>query len=383
VRSPPSSSSLLILVSTPWQLFCALGLLFGPYRHARRTLALIDQRSGRRDPWHDVLDQLNEPGLQIRTLPAIGKSPLAKLRNTRGVLRQVSALVDEVQPDEIIGGNDRRVEFQYAMAHASRRRYTLGAYLDDGTFSYSGLNNLRKRRHDSLLTQLEKLSGRLHYGNWYDKPAALGTSRWVEYAWLAFPEHAHALLASKPRLALDPYWYRRSEVLALCQRLTEGNTSTSAPAAFDRLLLLPHDHLLRADAGLRAALTQQLDDARRNGEQIAIKRHPRSESWLLDVDRSGLVELDSRLPIEAYAPWLAHAKIAGTLSTALLSLRWLCPDARIEALSHAGALADPLQPLYRRLGIRVGETEPLDRPLPTQVQVHAKAAANETWLLVG
>ena len=84
------ASSLLVMVSTPWQLFCALGLLFGPYRHTRRTLLL--------------LQSLDEPGL-----------------------RQVAALVDETQPDEIIGGNDRRVELQYAMAHANRRRYTLGA----------------------------------------------------------------------------------------------------------------------------------------------------------------------------------------------------------------------------------------------------------------
>lgn len=386
-RSPHSTSSVLIFVSTPWQLFCALGLLFGPYRHAQRTLALIDQRVGRRDPWHAVLAALAEPGLRIATLPAIGKSPLAKLRRTRGVLAQVQALVDEAQPDEIIGGNDRRVEFQYAMAQANLRRCTLGAYLDDGTFSYSGLSRVRTRRHERLLAWAERIGGRLHYGRWYHKPAALGLSRWVEYAWLAFPEQAHPQLLAKPRRALDPYWYRRSEVQALCRQLVENSSGGDAatPAGYDRLLLLPHDHLLRAGAGLRAALSRQIDDARRSGERVAVKRHPRSGGWALDVDHQGLVELDARLPIEAYAPWLAQARIVGTLSTALLSLRWLCPDAHIESLPHAGALQDPLQALYRRLGIGVvGEAAAAIVAPPRLTQRQASApAANETWLLVG
>ncbi|WP_428312049.1 hypothetical protein [Hydrocarboniphaga sp.] len=369
----PQASSLLVLVSTPWQLFCALGLLFGPYRHARRRLVLIDQRGDRRDPWLPLLQSLNLPGLQISSLPAIGKSPLRKLLRTRVVLRQIAALVDETQPDEIIGGNDRRVEFQYAMAHANRRRYTLGAYLDDGTFSYSGLSSLRPRRYENLLRRLERWSSRMHYGSWYDKPTSLGSSRWVEYAWLAFPQHAHPQLATKPRLALDPYWYRRSEVQALCQRLIEGSQGAAITRGFDSLLILPHDHLLRADPALRAALSQRLDQALRNGQSVAVKRHPRSSDWLLDVDRSHLAELDSRLPIEAYAPWLGQAQIVGTLSTALLSLRWLCPDARIEALSQHGSLADPLLGLYQRLGIGV------DAPAPKLLP----PVNDPVWLLVG
>jgi hypothetical protein len=381
MRSPQNTSNLLILVSTPWQLFCALGLLFGPYRHARRTLALIDQRDDRRDPWRSVLENLQEPGLSVVTLPAIGKSPLAKLRHTRGVLRQVAALVEQVQPDEIIGGNDRRVEFQYAMAQASRHRYTVGAYLDDGTFSYSGLSNVRRRRGERWLNWIEQITGRLHYGRWYDKPAALGLSRWVEYAWLAFPQHAHPQLLAKPRFGLDPYWYRRSDVLALCRRLIEGEQAGAGLQNFDRLLLLPHDHLLRADAELRATLSRQINTARSIGERIAVKRHPRSTAWVLDADRSGVIELQAQLPIEAYAPWLAQARIVGTLSTALLSLRWLCPDATITALNPSGEIRDPLQALYQRLGI--GEPAAVNALGSWQRIAGVAPAANQTWLLVG
>jgi hypothetical protein len=83
--------------------------------------------------------------------------------------------------------------------------------------------------------------------------------------------------------------------------------------------------------------------------------------------------IQSRLPIEAHAPWLAQARIVGTLSTALLSRRWPCPDAAIEALSQRGAVADPLQPLYRRLGIGI------DTPASTLLT----APRDTVWLLIG
>ena len=233
------------------------------------------------------------------------------------------------------------------------------------------------------LASITSAAGAAELKLWYDKPAALGLSRWVEYAWLAFPQHAHPQLLAKPRFGLDPYWYRRSDVLALCRRLIQGEQAGAGLQNFDRLLLLPHDHLLRADAELRATLSRQIDTARRSGERIAVKRHPRSTAWVLDADRSGVIELEAQLPIEAYAPWLAQARIVGTLSTALLSLRWLCPDATITALNPSGEIRDPLQALYQRLGIGSGEPAVASGLGNWQRIAGVAPAANQTWLLVG
>ena len=45
-----------------------------------------------------------------------------------------------------------------------------------------------------------------------------------------------------------------------------------------------------------------------------------------------------------------------------MSLRWLCPDAAIEALSQRGSVADPLLGLYQRLDIGVDVPAPARRP---------------------
>lgn len=372
----PAPRSVLLLVSTPWQLFCALGLLFGPYRNARRTLALIDQRPGRENRWLDALANLAEPGLTIVELPRIGKSVFDKLLRTRPVLRAVQKLVLDCEPDEVVGGNDRRVEFQYAAQIAHKRFGARGVYLDDGTFSYSGLVNLRPRRAEAVIQALEALGGWLCYGLWYRKPLALGLSNWTQSAWLAFPEHAHEGLAQKPRQALRAEWYRTPQLLAISAQLIRTVGGSEPPAEeIDELLLLPHDHLLKADRPLRLALSRRLSEASAAGRRVAVKRHPRSREWLLDVPRNDWVEFDPRLPIEAYAPWLPRTHVIGSLSTALLSLRWLCPAARIESIEHEGALRDPLQALYPRLGI-LGRSEALYRIASLWVD-------SQRWVLVG
>ncbi|WP_341918686.1 hypothetical protein [Hydrocarboniphaga effusa] len=368
--------SVLLLVSTPWQLFCALGLLFGPYRDARRTLALIDQRPGRENRWLDALAHLAEPGLRIVELPRIGKSVFDKVLRTRPVLRRVRKLVLECEPDEVVGGNDRRAEFQYAAQIAQKRFGARGVYLDDGSFSYSGLVSLRPRRAEALIQALEALGGWLCYGLWYRKPLALGLSNWSQSAWLAFPEHAHEGLSRKPRRALRAEWYRTPQLRSISERLIRTIGDGEPPArAIDELLLLPHDHLLRVDRPLRSALSQRLSEARAAGRRVAVKRHPRSREWLLDAPRDELIEWDPRLPIEAYAPWLQQAHVIGSLSTALLSLRWLCPAARIESIEHQGALRDPLRALYPRLGI-LGRSETLHR-------IASLWADSQRWVLVG
>jgi len=341
----------LLLLSTPWHVFAGLGLVFGPYRGRQVELVLIDQPRGRESPWWPVLQQL--PGIRVSQLPAIGKHAWDKLLHLRAVLMRIDTLVDALQPAEIVCGNDRRVEFQYAMHRCARQgRPARGLYLDDGSFSYSGRICARPQHWTGLRRAAEWIGDQLALMHWREHPRPLGTSRWVEAAWLAFPMHAHAALRDKACQALDPAWYRGPQMLATCaQLLALQGFDAAGLSGIDTLVLLPHDHLLRASPELRERYARVIDSERSAGRRVAVKRHPRSLGHEVLWVHDAVLELPAELPLEVLAPHIGAGRVYSALSTVLVNLRWMRPDIEVYALGCNSGLSDPLSQLYPRIGV--------------------------------
>jgi hypothetical protein len=356
-ENPPASQRsaagpVLLLLSTPWHVFAGLGLLFGPYRHRRVDIVLIDQPRGRESPWWPVLNTL--PGVRVSQLPAVGKQAWDKLLHLRSVLMRIETIVDALRPVEIVCGNDRRVEFQYAMRRCARRGAPArGLYLDDGSFSYSGRICARPQHFGALRQAVEWLGDRLALMPWREHPRPLGTSRWVDGAWLAFPAHAHAALRNKPCEALEPAWYRGPQMLAVCaQLLAAQGFDMRLLCGIDTLVLFPHDHLLRASAALRERYARIIAQELSAGRRVAVKRHPRSLSREVGWEWASVLELPAALPLEVLAPQISAGRVYSALSTVLVNLRWLRPDIEVYALGGASASSDPLSQLYPRIGVR-------------------------------
>lgn len=235
----------------------------------------------------------------------------------------IQKLLSRFEPEWIYTGNDRRIEFQYAMAHSKAR----GVYLDDGTYSYIG-----RKTHWFKDQVVDNLVKKLVYGWWWKQPVAIGASSWIDHSVLAFPQSAVAALRQKPCLQL-PSNLSRPEFAQLATRCT--GDSAAVLSQLGGLILLPHNSAISARQNDLASWLSACKPLR------AYKHHPRTTASLRSAEEmiatwsltTEAVELPASAPMEILLPLLdENCKIAGDVSTALLTAKWLRPELSVTAL---------------------------------------------------
>lgn len=342
----------LFLVSTPLHALWTLAIARGRFADHRVVLARIDARAGTHDPLVDAIRELLPPPfVEVVEFPEIGKRPLQKFRNARRVMRELRGFVAERHFRYVAVGNDRRAEFYAALAESPG---AIGAYLDDGTASYAP----PPRRQRPFEGVGNRVRSRL-YGMPTEKPDALGTARAVRDAWVLMPTQVREGLAEKRLQRIEPAWLRDPWVQAVCERAIErAGLDPRSVSGLRRLLILPHDQLLREDAALRAQFEQQARQAVEVGEPLAIKRHPRSAGLALELPREGWIDLPNRLPLEILAPLLREVRALGTYSSSLIYLRTLGANVEVAALVPRAYVGTSLAELFGSLGIAELPTTP-------------------------
>lgn len=350
VASPPAGRGVLFLVSTPLHSLWALAIARGQFRDRPVALARIDARTGTVDHVAEALRELRPaPFVEIAEFPEIGKGPLQKLRRARRVMAQLRAFTRRQACGQILVGNDRRAEFYVALSAAPG---AIGGYLDDGTASYVGAPPRRRRLLNRLGRWAASLVRRTVYGLPTEKPDFLGTAQAVREAWVLLPQEVRGELADKPVHAIQTDWFTDPEVRAVCERaVARAGLDPAIVHGLRRLLVLPHDSLLRQDPGLRIRFESFLRLAAESGEPCAIKRHPRSRELILHASGADLIEIPHRLPLEILAPLLRDAQVVGTLSSALIYLKALGAGVKVSAFIPRSMAQDPVARLLRSLGI--------------------------------
>lgn len=280
---------------------------------------------------------------------------LRRVRIKRALRRQtLSAIVEQdraLQPTEVWLGNDRKPETQLALHRASERLGdAAGRYLDDGLYSYLG--DVRQR---PWVRRVDALIKRLAYGRWWQRADHAGTTRWIAENWLVFPDDAPAYPASRRRpLPCDWFDNRPMHRLGLRAARMFG-LDRHALAGVGLILVLPHSNQLRANPELSVRLRARIEQARAQGQSVAVKYHPRESS----ADPAGLlangeaVALPTLLPLELLLPLLPPGvALVGEGSTALLAAHWLRPDLAVTDLGISqGGYAARARALFARHGI--------------------------------
>lgn len=334
----------LFMASTPFNMLTAAMVAFDLPAGDQAVLALIDQPIQQR-PFVDALLAWEEaPFSEVRVVSyqAKGKNK-GKIRQQG--FEQIDQLLRHIQPDRIYTGNDRRIEFQYAM-HKSGCQH--GAYLDDGTYSYLG-----RQTHwlkDKIIDNWVK---KLSYGLWWQQPSTIGGSAWIKEAVLAFPEAAVAELKSKHLTPL-PQNLDRSEFQALARLCISGSgISEEQLYSITALVMLPHQSV--TDSHIRHKLIYWLDSS---DGKIAFKHHPRTQLRSQDGDRAswGLSaiaqQVPAGIPMEVLLPLLnSDCRLAGDVSTALLTAKWLRPELTVTAFCSDTTTSAWID-LLHRLGIQ-------------------------------
>jgi hypothetical protein len=270
----------------------------------------------------------------------------------RVTFTRLRAIDAALAPARIMVGNDRRPETQFALHLASSRRNARsGSYLDDGLFSYVGDVHTRPLARTLIDAPLK----RLVWGRWWQSLPLVGTSRWIDEAWLALPQRALDQSPTRIRRAL-PQAACRSRALSRLAVLAWRQFGGARPAPrLHRVLALPHSNLLVREPDAVARLREQLAQCSARGETLAVKYHPRElQADPLTLENAGAYLLPTAIAFELLLPLLVHGgSVFGQASTALLAARWLRPDLQVfDAGGQGGMFARRAAEFLASTGVR-------------------------------
>lgn len=347
----------MFMVSTPLNLFIASAVaLENREKHKdskkplRCELCFIDQPGLSARVYIDAVKAWKEsPFDVVHVFPSRASTPYRKLCSRRRAFQLARKIVDDLQPDMIAVGNDRRLEFQYAMYYSHTTGFVpRGAYLDDGTFTYVG----RKTRgiRDAWVDNTAK---KLFYGSWWQQPETVGSSEWIDDAYVAFPDLVIEKLQQKSLHTINAAWFESPAIQSLSGALLKlFAVNAETLDQLDVVITLPHASLVSDMSGYADSMKQLVKELSVRGKRVGIKYHPRQEGRdaLGLTQITGVELLPAVLAFEVLLPGLGNPVIIGDVSTTLLSSRWLRPSLRVIAIAGAGQQQSFVE-LFRKLGI--------------------------------
>lgn len=292
----------------------------------------------------------NGPDLFANTLD-LSACPLRRgSRSRKSRFDLLKEVFREPMSVRIFTGNDRRMEFQYAMHIATLRNpHTEGIYLDEGAVTYIGHKSMHRLQH----RYIDPFFKKLFYGACYKPALTTGASGWISTVYAAFPDAVHPLLREKKVLAIDPAPFKTKAFRDLAMAMLKDHPEIETRLRGIKLVLsLPHEACYIKDPRRYREIARHLD-AYAKPSQIAVKPHPRiTNHAILQQLFPGTVRLEHRIGMEAMLPLLDDdCIVAGDISSTLLTTRWLRPDLRVIALTGNQRVSDELASLYRSLDI--------------------------------
>ncbi len=343
----------LYLCSTPLHILNAVAIASGHRRQSEHHIWLIDQPVITDNPYYQLLMSWKDsPFSSCRITQGRVKGLRQKLGNRRRVFAEIATLVRQIRPDRIYTGNDRRIEFQYAMHHCEDNGCnTTGIYMDEGTFTYVGRAASASFSDRVVDNWLKKVT----YGFWWQNPPTIGGSGWISEVYAAFPEHVHTLLKDKTLVPLQDCFRDNPTVTSFCSRLvSQFGADAGSLTSLTAVLTLPHESIIDRLPGYREAMLQVLSELTSQGVRVGVKYHPRnSNPDILNAGKQdGCYVIPYRIPFEALLPLLPEKSIIiGDVSSTLINSRWLKPDANILSL-HNNAV--PEAELFSRFFAQIG-----------------------------
>jgi hypothetical protein len=344
----------IYLVSTPLHFLIASSIALRQRERQRAHLVFIDQQNLTAHPYLECESRWSDsPFVSRYIFPGRQKRVTDKIRTRKAIFRQLAQLAKELAPEEIYVGNDRRIEFQYAMHEAARYKSVTGIYMDEGTFTYVGRQDSGSFSDRVIDNTLKKLT----YGFWWTNPPTVGASSWISEAYVAFPELVHPLLRGKRLHPLTSDYFMVDEFKQLARIIVEHfKVDPERLAQLDVLLTLPHESVMEKVPGYAERMRHLVTTLSARDKTIGVKYHPRNHDpdALRLGNYSGVWLIPDGAAYETFLPLLGSCLVVGDMSTTLLTTRWLRSDLRAVAVRNAESIYfEQFQTLFQRLGIDV------------------------------
>lgn len=339
------------LVSTPLHLYNAIvAAMMNPQWESH--LFFIDQPEEEKHLYFEALQAWAEsPFAGVKLYRTRVKGVLKKWRVRRAAFRSLHEDVGKLSPHRVYVGNDRRIEFAYAL-HVARMidPDAVGGYIDDGAYSY--IYQKSKWYQDTFLDiGLKKLL----YGPWYFRPSVVGASDAVSEAFVALPEFVHKALAKKRLIRLETRKLLDARVKPFIDYLVAPfGLDREAVAALELVVILPHESLILRFPAFKQTVMQSIETAVAEGVRVGVKYHPRQSQPdpLALAALPNVTLLPNTLAFEALLPLLGRAVIVGDVSSALLTARWLRPDLIVLSLrNEADARQEEMAAIFEHVGV--------------------------------
>ena len=348
------------LTSTPLHLFLSSAIA-SQRKNKKHILIFIDQADTTDNFYFkQVMEWKESPFQDVYIFPGRIKGFLEKRKSRLETFTVLDRLIEKYQPNEIYTGNDRRIEFQYAMQKSLKYGGAIGSYIDEGTFTYLG-------RHPSLGLQdmvIDSCIKKIVYGFWWENPPTIGGSSWITNVYAAFPDLVHPLLRKKNLIELSSTWLQSDSLNNFsAQLLATKDINAESIQSIDVLIALPHESIIAKNKHYKDSLISLISQLTAQGKNIAVKYHPRDiKQDALEIKAIGCQLIPKQVNFEALLfIFPKNRTILGDFSSVLLNARWLRPDLRvIAALEDKTSVSEQLYSLYTSLKIEMVDVKDLN-----------------------
>ncbi len=330
-------------ISSPLHLLMAANIAIQHPKHQQTAIIISKNRqSGAR--LRVTLER--GPALFSNVVDLSAACLLRRSRSQMSRFQHLRKIFCEPMEARLFTGNDRRMEFQYAMHLVSAKNpRTKGIYLDEGAVTYIGHKSMHRLQH----RWIDPFFKKLFYGRCYKPAVTTGSSAWISRIYAAFPDAVHPLLKQKEIVAIDPAPFRTETFKKLALSMLKDNREIEETLRGIKMVLtLPHEASYLKDLRRYRKMAKQLGRYM-NPSQIAVKPHPRiTNKMVLHELFPGMSLLEHRIGMEALLPLLdADCIVAGDISSTLLTARWLRPELNVVAITHKKALSAEMMHLYQ------------------------------------
>ncbi len=309
------------LVSSTLHFFWAFMLASKNSGSRQSHLIAIDQYADKPLVMLEYLTEAISPFLSVHVLVGRELKGWAKLKNRRQQFAWIREFVASQAIDRVFIGNDRSVLGQYFIKQSKQKSpLCIACYLDDGVFSYQG----RAASQNWAEKYVDAFFKKVTYGFWYDVPATVGASKWIDEVWVMYPELVNSYLGNKKKVEILPDNDGFSVLLPLSRNVFKGmDISLARINSLDVLITLPNETVFSKIEGYREKINGLISSLLKNQKNVAVKYHPAAGNQdLLGLEALGVFKLPSNVSFELFIPLLSQCLVIGDFSTTVLTTKY-------------------------------------------------------------
>ena len=347
-----SRPSKLLLVATFRHYFIGLGLAFNDKQHDYHLVFINQTFDGERNLILNASLRAKEPFASVSCLPLRTTDFKEKNVNRRAAFKLLRKKISAVRPVEISTGNDRRLEFQYAMNFARNvlKMQVRGGFLDQGTGSYISSQKLNMRKY---LTRkwVEVPLKKIVYGKWVSKIQRHGESHWVDVCYLTHPNLAPVHLLKKECVEVKADFYKTEQAQCVIGSIVSSiGCSGDEGVQADLLLVVPHGSVIEDIYGSKGRAKEIFENICADYGNVFVKYHPANSGDMLELGGHANI-LPSQFPVEILFAVMDFERVIGDISTSMVSAKWMLPRASVEFIDTNSGYSGVLRGFFKKLGI--------------------------------